>query len=55
VTVEELRRRGHDVELWAALIRRACSVEAIVLANTAGIHADWRQPAYAILAKRATL
>ena len=36
-TIEELKRRGHDVEMWPALTRRACSVEAILL--------DSRRPA----------
>jgi gamma-glutamyltranspeptidase/glutathione hydrolase len=50
-TIEELRRRGHDVEMWPALTRRACSVEAILLDSKTGFlraGADWRQPAYAI-------
>jgi gamma-glutamyltranspeptidase / glutathione hydrolase len=50
-TIDELERRGHDVEMWPALTRRACSVEAILLDGKTGFlraGADWRQPAYAI-------
>src|SRR5207237_57769 len=35
-TIDELRRRGHDVEMWPALTRRACSVEAILLDSRTG-------------------
>jgi gamma-glutamyltranspeptidase / glutathione hydrolase len=51
-TIDDLKRRGHDVEMWPALTRRACSVEAILLDSTTGFlraGADWRQPAYAIV------
>jgi gamma-glutamyltranspeptidase/glutathione hydrolase len=51
-TIEELKQRGHDVEMWPALTRRACSVEAILLDSRTGFlraGADWRQPAYAIV------
>ncbi len=51
-TIEELKRRGHDVEMWPALTRRACSVEAILLDSKTGFlraGADWRQPAYAMV------
>jgi gamma-glutamyltranspeptidase/glutathione hydrolase len=51
-TIEDLKRRGHDVEMWPALTRRACSVEAILLDSKTGFlraGADWRQPAYAIV------
>jgi gamma-glutamyltranspeptidase/glutathione hydrolase len=51
-TIEELKRRGHDVEMWPALTRRACSVEAILLDSKTGFlraGADWRQPAYAVV------
>ena len=51
-TIEELRRRGHDVEMWPALTRRACSVEAILLDSRTGFlraGADFRQPAYAMV------
>ena len=51
-TIDELRRRGHDVEMWPALTRRACSVEAILLDSRTGFlraGADFRQPAYAMV------
>jgi gamma-glutamyltranspeptidase/glutathione hydrolase len=51
-TLDELRRRGHDVELWPAYSRRACSVEAILLDSKTGFlraGADFRQPAYALV------
>ena len=51
-TIDELRRRGHDVEMWPALTRRACSVEAILLDGRTGFlraGADFRQPAYAMV------
>ena len=51
-TIDELRRRGHDVEMWPALTRRACSVEAILLDSRTGFlraGADLRQPAYAMV------
>ena len=51
-TIEDLKRRGHDVEMWPALTRRACSVEAILLDSKSGFlraGADWRQPAYAMV------
>jgi gamma-glutamyltranspeptidase/glutathione hydrolase len=51
-TLDELRRRGHDVEMWPAVTRRACSVEAILLDSRTGFlsaGADFRQPAYAMV------
>jgi gamma-glutamyltranspeptidase/glutathione hydrolase len=51
-TLDELRRRGHDVEMWPAFTRRACSVEAILLDGRTGFlraGADFRQPAYAMV------
>jgi gamma-glutamyltranspeptidase/glutathione hydrolase len=51
-TLDELRRRGHDVELWPAYSRRTCSVEAILLDSRTGFlraGADFRQPAYAMV------
>ena len=51
-TLDELRKRGHDVEMWAAYSRRACAVEAILLDASAGFlraGADFRQPAYAMV------
>jgi gamma-glutamyltranspeptidase/glutathione hydrolase len=51
-TLEELSRRGHDVELWPAFSRRNCAVEAILLDAKTGFlraGADPRQPAYAIV------
>src|SRR4029453_11153911 len=51
-TLEELRRRGHDVEMWPALTRPPCSVEAILLDSTTGFlraGGDFRQPAYAMV------
>ena len=49
--VDELRRRGHDVELWPAFTRGAAAVEAILYDAGTGFlrtGADPRQPAYAI-------
>ena len=51
-TIDDLKRRGHDVEMWPALTRRACSVEAILLDSKTGFlraGADFRQPAYAMV------
>jgi gamma-glutamyltranspeptidase / glutathione hydrolase len=50
--LDELRRRGHDLEMWPAFTRRACSVEAILLDSRTGFlraGADFRQPAYAMV------
>ena len=47
----ELKRRGHDVELWPEFTRDAASVEAILFDAGSGFlraGADPRQPAYAI-------
>jgi gamma-glutamyltranspeptidase/glutathione hydrolase len=51
-TLDALRGRGHDVELWPAYTRRTCSVEAILLDSRTGFlraGADLRQPAYAMV------
>jgi len=51
--VEELARRGHDVERWPPFTRRAAAVEAVYADAVSGFlraGADPRQPAYAIVA-----
>ena len=49
--VDELGRRGHDVERWPPFTRDAAAVEAILCETSTGFlraGADPRQPAYAI-------
>jgi gamma-glutamyltranspeptidase / glutathione hydrolase len=51
-TLDELRRRGHEVRRWPAFTRDAAAVEAIVHNRATGFYeagADPRQPASAIV------
>jgi gamma-glutamyltranspeptidase/glutathione hydrolase len=51
-TLNDLRERGHKVEMFPAYSRRVASVEAIIYEPKTGFlraGADSRQPAYAIV------